>query len=57
MLFAAVLESALGTNRTNQAGLTMSVDWGGPEVADLRQTDANDPSRKRQTLQEFLRVC
>jgi hypothetical protein len=41
---AASFMSHVGTNRTNQAGLTMSVDWGGPEVAGLRQTDANDPS-------------
>jgi hypothetical protein len=25
--------SAIGTNGTSRAGLAMSVDWGGPEVA------------------------
>jgi hypothetical protein len=36
--------SAVGTNRTNWAGLKMSVDRGRPEVAAERQTSANDPT-------------
>jgi hypothetical protein len=38
--------TASGTNRTNRAGVTMSVDRGRPEVVAGRQTDANDPFRK-----------
>ena len=33
ILFAAVHESLVGTNRTNWAGLMTSVDWGKAEVA------------------------
>jgi hypothetical protein len=36
MLFAAVHESVVGTKRTCQGGLTMSVDRGGPEVTGSR---------------------
>jgi hypothetical protein len=32
---AALLESGNGTERTNRAGLAMSVDWGRPEVDSL----------------------
>ena len=32
-LFAAVHESVADTERTSWAGLSMSVDWGRPEVA------------------------
>jgi hypothetical protein len=32
-LFVALHESGVGTNRTNRAGLAMSVHRGGPEVA------------------------
>jgi hypothetical protein len=34
LLFAAVHESLVGTNRTSRAYLAMSVDGGRPEVAD-----------------------
>jgi len=37
--------SLTGTNRTNRTGLTMSVDWGRPEVTGGRQNDAFDPKR------------
>jgi hypothetical protein len=32
MLFAAVHESLVGTERTSWTGLAMSVDWGRPEA-------------------------
>jgi hypothetical protein len=40
------MQAALhGANETNWTGLTMSVDWGRPEVAGEASTDAIDPRR------------
>jgi len=44
----AVDMSESGTNRTNPANLSKSVDWGIPEVAGRHQTDAIDPKRTRE---------
>jgi uncharacterized protein YciI len=43
--FTAQSMSPIGTNRTNRAGLLMSVNRGRPEVAGKGQTDAIDPTR------------
>jgi hypothetical protein len=43
--FSALHESGCGTNRTNQAGLMMSVDWGKAEVAFRGRQDRFDPHR------------
>jgi hypothetical protein len=55
-VLVAVHESVHGTNRTNRAGLSMSVVRGGPEVAGNGQNIAFDPN-ETSSPQSLTGIC